>query len=115
MLIYRGFSGAKAIAGTNAFIFSINATSSGSMHTVFLPTPNRLVKPDTKANRRIGLRSIIGVGQALPLDCFKVKGMTVTEGRLQACVIAKHRSISLQATSVGLEQHNLATTTRRLG
>ena len=42
------------------------------------------------------LRSIIGVDQALRLDCFKAKGMTVT--RLQACVIAKHRrQISLRA------------------
>jgi hypothetical protein len=35
------------------------------------------------------LRSIIEVGQALSLDCFKVKGTTVPEP--EACVIAKHR------------------------
>ena len=80
MLIYRGFLYAKAIAGTNAFIFSINAKFLAAMHTVFWPTSKSACKTrHAKPNCRIGLRSIIGVGQAFPLDCFKVKGTTVTE------------------------------------
>ena len=87
------FLHAKAIAGTNAFIFSINASLLAAMHAVFLPTSKSACKTrHAKPNCRIGLRSIIGVGQALPLDCFKVKGMTVTE--------AGCRPVSLQSTAV---------------
>ena len=87
------FSDAKSIAGTNAFIFSIIRRRLAAMHTVFLPTSKSACKTrHAKANRRIGLRSIIGVGQALPLDCFKAKGMTVTE--------AGCRPVSLQSTAV---------------
>jgi hypothetical protein len=116
MLIYRGFLYANAIAGTNAFIFSINATSSLANRGCYSRLiENRLPKPAKRPKIAGLVRLIIGVGQALSPDCCKAKGMTVTKRGCRPVSLQKHRRQSLQATSKSLERFHPATITCRLG